>query len=65
MIDRNHLQPVVRQCQILALERSTTCCTPKTTSSKKRTPMPRIDELHLEYPLAGYWMLRNLLRVEG
>jgi putative transposase len=65
MIDRNHDLSVVRQCQILALARSTAYYTPKPTSTEDLALMRRIDELHLEYPFAGSRMLRDMLRHEG
>ena len=65
MIDRNHDLPVVRQCEILELARSTAYYTPKPTSPEDLALMRRMDELHLEYPFAGSRMLRDLLRNEG
>ena len=65
MIDRTHKLPVVRQCEILELARSTAYYTPKPTSAEDLALMRRIDELHLEYPFAGSRMLRDLLRNEG
>ena len=65
MIDRNHDLPVVRQCEILELARSTAYYTPKPTSPEDLALMRRMDELHLEYPFAGSRMLRDLIRNEG
>lgn len=65
MIDRTHDLPVVRQCQILRLARSTAYYTPEPTSPADLAMMRRIDELHLEYPFAGSRMLRDLLKQEG
>ena len=65
MIDRNHDLPVVRQCQILELARSSAYYTPKPTSPEDLALMRRIDELHLDYPFAGSRMLRDVLRNEG
>jgi len=65
MIDRNHDLPVVRQCEILELARSTAYYMPKPTSSEDLALMCRMDELHLKYPFAGTRMLRDLLRNEG
>lgn len=65
MIDRTHDLPVVRQCQILKLARSTAYYTPQPTSDSDLKLMRRIDELHLEYPFAGTRMLRDMLRREG
>ena len=55
MIDRTHALPVIRQCQLLALSRS----------AADLARIRRIDELHLDHPFAGAWMLRDLLRREG
>ena len=65
MIDRTHKLPVVRQCEILELARSTAYYTVKPTSPEDLALMRRIDELHLDYPFAGSRMLRDLLRNEG
>jgi putative transposase len=65
MIDRTHDLPVIRQCQILELARSTAYYAPQPTSSEDLALMRRIDELHLEYPFAGARMLRDMLRREG
>ena len=65
MIDRTHDLPVVRQCQILELARSTAYYTPQPTAPEDLAFMRRIDELHLEYPFAGSRMLRDMLRREG
>jgi len=65
MIDRTHNLPVVRQCEILELARSTAYYTPKPTSPEDLALMRRMDELHLDFPFAGSRMLRDLLRNEG
>ncbi len=65
MIDRTHKLPVVRQCEILQLARSTAYYTPKPTSPEDLALMRRMDELHLDFPFAGSRMLRDLLRNEG
>ena len=65
MIDRTHELPIVRQCQILRLARSTAYYTPEPTSPSDQALMRRIDELHLEHPFAGSRMLRDFLRLEG
>jgi len=65
MIDRTHELPVVRQCHILALSRSTAYYQPQPVSDADLALMRRIDELHLAYPFAGARMLRDLLRREG
>jgi putative transposase len=65
MIDRTHVLPVVRQCQILSLARSTAYYRPQEVSETDLALMRRIDALHLEYPFAGSRMLRDMLRREG
>ena len=41
------------------------CCESEPISDADLELMRRIDELHLELPLAGVRMLRDLLRTEG
>jgi putative transposase len=65
MIDRTHPLPVVRQCQLLGVTRSTAYYQPRPASDTALALMRRIDELHLQYPFAGARMLRDVLRGEG
>jgi len=65
MIDRTHKLPLIRQCKLLEVARSTAYYTPKPISPDDLALMRRMDELHLEYPFAGSRMLRDLLRLEG
>ena len=65
MITRTHALPVVRQCQLLELSRSTAYYQPTPVSAADLTLMRRIDELHLASPFAGARMLRDLLRRDG
>jgi putative transposase len=65
MIDRTHAVPVVRQCQLLKLARSTAYYQPTPVSETTLALMRRIDELHRQYPFAGARMLRDLLRQAG
>lgn len=65
MINRTHALPVVRQCQILGLSRSTAYYQPTPVSAADLGLMRRIDARHLDYPFAGARMLRDLLRREG
>jgi len=65
MIDRTHALPIVRQCHILALARSTAYYQPQPVSDADLALMRRMDTLHLDYPFAGARMLRDLLRREG
>jgi putative transposase len=65
MIDRTHPLPVVRQCELLGVARSTAYYQPRLVSDTTLAFMRRIDELHLQYPFAGARMLRDVLRREG
>ena len=65
MIDRTHALPIVRQCHLLALSRSTAYYQPQPVSDADLALMRRIDALHLDYPFAGARMLRDLRRREG
>ena len=65
MIDPTHPLPIVRQCQLLQLARSTVYYQPAPLSETMLALMRRIDVMHLQYPFAGAWMLRDLLRQEG
>ena len=65
MIVPSHALPVVRQCQLLNLSRSSVYYTPQTVSAGALALMRRIDELHLHHPFAGARMLRDLLGQEG
>ena len=53
MIDRTHKLPLVHQCQILELARSTAYYQAAPVSPEALALMRRIDELHLNYPFAG------------
>jgi len=65
MIDRQHALPVVRQCHLLALPRSSVYYTPQPVPAGDLILMRQIDALHLEYPFAGSRLLRDLLRLRG
>jgi len=65
MIDRTHTLPMGRQCQLLALSRSTAYYQPTPVTAADLALMRQIDELHLDHPFVGARMLRDLLRREG
>ncbi|WP_119629369.1 IS3 family transposase [Methylocaldum marinum] len=65
MIDRSDKLPVVRQCALLGLSRSSVYYTPQPVSENDLALMRRIDELHLHHPFAGARMLRDLLEQDG
>ena len=62
MIDRKHRLPVVQQCRILELSRSSVYYVPQPVSAADLALMRQIDELHLQYPFAGSRMLRDILQ---
>jgi putative transposase len=65
MIAPSHALPVVRQCTLLDLSRSSVYYTPQPDSASDLALMRRIDELHLNHPFAGARMLRDFLNQEG
>ena len=65
MIEPSHALPVVRQCMLLDLSRSSVYYTPQPVSASDLALMRRIDELHLNHPFAGARMLRDFLNQEG
>lgn len=65
MIDCEHKLSVARQARLLGFSRGSVYCSPRPVSTGDLTLMPRIDELHLDYPFAGIRMLQGLLRGEG
>ena len=65
MIDRTHDLPVVRQAQLLKLSRSSIYYQGQPTSEGDLKLTRRMDELHLEHPVAGARMLRDMLKLEG
>lgn len=65
MITRQHSLPMVQQCKILEIARSSFYYTPQEVSAADLALMHQIDKLHLAYPFAGSRMLRDLLRQDG
>ena len=65
MIDRTHELPLVQQCQILDLARSTAYYQPQPLSESDLALTKRIDQLHMDWPYAGARMLSRLLKREG
>jgi putative transposase len=65
MITRQHPLPVTRQCQRLALPRSSVYYTPQPVPAADLALRRQLDELHLEHPFAGSRMLRDLLCLRG
>jgi putative transposase len=65
MIRREHELSVTRQAKLLRLSRASVYYTPLPVPETELALMRRLDELHLELPLAGSRMLRDLLNAEG
>jgi putative transposase len=65
MIDRDHELPLSRQAAVLGISRGSLYYSACPVPPAELAIMRRIDELHLEYPVAGSRMLRDLLRGEG
>ena len=53
MVDQSHKLPVVQQCRLLSLNRSTFYYQPKLVSEVDLRLMRRIDEMHLKRPFYG------------
>jgi putative transposase len=65
MICRDDKLPVVKQCRVLSLARSSAYYQRKPVPEADLALMRRMDELHLDFPFAGSRMLRDLLKLEG
>ena len=65
MIRRGEPLAVKRQCELLALNRSTVYYKPRPVCPRDLPLMRRIDELHLEHPYYGARRLAQQLRREG
>ncbi len=65
MIDREHELSVKRQCQLLALNRSTVYYQTAAVSEEDLALMRRIDEMHLKQPFYGSRRIRDWLQDEG
>lgn len=65
MIDRSHDLPIRRQAELVNISRGSAYYTAQPVSDGELKVMRRVDELHLELPIAGARMLRDLLRGEG
>ncbi len=65
MIKPEHQLSISRQAELLEISRSTIYYRPRPISDADLMLMRRIDELHLNYPLAGSRMLRDMLRQQG
>jgi putative transposase len=65
MVDRDHPLPVVRQCELLDLPRSTYYHVPMLMPDEELALMALIDRCHLKYPFYGSRRIRDWLTDEG
>ena len=65
MIERDHPLSLSRQCELLALPRSTFYYRPAEAPAGELALMRRLDELHLEFPWMGSRSLRDQLQRAG
>lgn len=65
MIDRDHLLPLTRQCEILELSRASLYYEAVPVSERDLELMRLIDEIHLKLPFYGSRRIRNELRDMG
>lgn len=65
MVDRKDPLPVVRQCELLDLPRSTFYHAPKPVTEDELELMALIDRCHLKYPFYGSRRIRDCLDEQG
>jgi len=65
MVDRKDPLPVVRQCRLLEVPRSTFYYQHQTISEADLAPMRLIDECHLKQPYYGSRRIRDWLEDQG
>lgn len=60
-IDPTQTLPIVQQCEVLSISRSSAYYRPKGPDAKELALMRQLDELHLSYPFYGARRLRDAL----
>ena len=65
MIARTHRLPVVRQCRLVELSRSTAYYRPREESEENLAVMKEIDRLYMERPTSGSRTIKSLLQAKG
>ena len=65
MIARTHRLPVVRQCKLVELSRSTAYYTPREESEENLAVMKEIDRLYMERPTSGSRTIKSKLEAKG
>ena len=65
MIARTHALPVIRQCKLVELSRSTACYRPLTESEENLALMKEIGRLYMERPTSGSRTIKSMLEAQG
>ena len=65
MIARTHRLPVVRQCRLVELSRSTAYYRPREESEENLAVMKEIDRLYMERPTSGSRTIKSKLQAKG
>ena len=65
MINPEHKLPITCQAKFLEIAGFTVYCPPVRPPAHALAIMAAFDRLHLEYPFAGFRMLRDMLRRSG
>ena len=65
MIARTHRLPVVRQCRLVELSRSTAYYRPREESEENLAVMKEIDRLYMERPTSGSRTIKSMLKARG
>ena len=65
MIARTHRLPVVRQCKLVELSRSTAYYRPRQESEENLAVMKEIDRLYMERPTSGSRTIKSKLQAKG
>jgi len=58
-VDRRHDLPIIRQCEVLAISRSSAYRTPVEVSEEDTQLMEKLDKLHIRHPFKGTRRLRD------
>ena len=65
MINRDHKLPLTRQAELLNISRGALYYKSRNVSAADLNIMRRLDALHLDYPITGSRMLRDMLVYAG
>ena len=65
LVEPSAVMPMRRQCELLAVNRSSLYYEPVAPVAEELALMRRMDELHLKYPFLGSRKMAQMLRGEG